>query len=136
MHVVVAGGGVRVLGTAPRRFPVVKSRNRRMVGVGVGALVAGVFILLLREYTSMNVDTRTTFEGRLNLVSMSVCRSVVGGPLEMFLFPEWAAWVSLCCVYISCCQLPEDARMVCIRFSVVAVLMYAHVCGASCLAYF
>ena len=42
--------------------------NRRMVGVGAGALFAGAFILLLREYISMSVDIRNTFEGRLNLV--------------------------------------------------------------------
>ena len=45
-----------------------------------------VLILLLREYISMSVNIPNTFEGRLNLVSTSVCRSVLGGPLEVF-FP-------------------------------------------------
>ena len=36
----------------------------------------------------MSVDIRNTFEGRLNLVSMGVCRSVVGGPLEVVFFPS------------------------------------------------
>ena len=77
-----------------------------MVGVGAGALVAGVFILLLREYTSMSVDIRNTFEGRLNLV-FNECMpfGCGGGPLEVF-FPSGRNGFPYVVSVYQCCQLP------------------------------
>ena len=54
-----------------------------IVADGADAVEGGAFFLLFNEYISMIVEFRNRFDGCLSLVSVSVCRSVAGGCLEV-----------------------------------------------------
>ena len=78
-------------------------------------------------------DVRNTFKGCLNRVSMSVCRLVVGGRLEVFFPSERNESLKRGpCILLSVTLTCAHVLNWLLR---CGVMMFVYVCGASCVDY-